>query len=392
MSDLIYLDHAAATPLDPAVLEAMTPYLHGQFFNPSSLYEPARKVHRAVEQARAQVANLLGAKPTEIVWTSGGTESVNLAIQGVMRTYSGAHWVTTAIEHESVLAIRAPLSRAGHEVTTIGIKPNGIVDSAKVVAAITDATVLVSVMMANNEIGTIQPVAELGKLVAGIRRDRSKRGIDLPLYLHTDACQASPYLDLHVSRLGVDLLSLNGSKVYGPKGVGLLYVRTGTKLEPLQYGGRQERGRRSGTENVAGIVGLAKALELAVERRAIENRRIGGLRDQLLCTAIEIPDAIVNGDMKRRLPNNLNLSFPGADGQTLVLHLAQAGILVGAGSACTSVETEPSHVLLALGSTPDEASSSVRFTLGRGTTVEEIKMVTQWLPKVVRRVRELGQT
>lgn len=391
MSDTIYLDHAAATPLDSAVLAAMQPFFETEFANPSSLYDRARVSRKAINEARSGAAQFLGAKSTEIVWTSGGTESVNLAVQGVLRAHPRAHWVTTAIEHEAVLAQRESLARFGQHATTVAVKANGLVDLEVVQAAITDETVLVTMMLANNEIGTIQPVARLSKTIAALRADRLRRGIVLPLYLHTDACQASFSLDLQVSRLGVDLLSLNGAKVYGPKGVGLLYVRTGTLLEPLIHGGGQERGRRSGTENVPGIIGLAVALTIAGERRKDDSMRIAVLRDALLCASQEIPGAIINGDMRYHLPNNLNVSFPGADGQTLVLYLAKSGILVGTGSACASAEIEPSHVLMAIGRTPDEASSSVRFTLGRGTTAADITRVAAVLPAMVARVRELGQ-
>ena len=247
MKTPIYLDHAATTPLDPDVAALMAPYLYDQFANPSSLYGAARLTKAALEGARAQVARVLGARVTEIVWTSSGTESVNLAIQGVLRAHSGASWVTTAIEHDAVLSCRVPMEDADHKVTTVGVKPTGIVDVDTLIGAVDDSTVLVSVMLANNEIGTIQPVGEIAKGLELIKQDRRKRGVPLPLYLHTDACQAAGYLDLSVTRLGVDLLTLNGSKIYGPRGSGLLYIRYGSKVEPLIYGGGQERGRRSGT-------------------------------------------------------------------------------------------------------------------------------------------------
>jgi cysteine desulfurase len=387
----IYLDHAATTPLDPRVFEAMRPYLVDQFANPSSLYSAARATRQAVEAARHTIAQTLGAKPTEIIFTSGGTEGNNLAIQGVLRAHPGAHWVTTAIEHDAVLGQAEHLRSQGYDATVVPVKPNGIVDPARVQAAVTDHTVLVSVMMANNEIGTIQPLADLAKLVAAIRTDRRSRGVEQPLYLHTDACQAAGYLDLHVTRLGVDLLTLGGSKIYGPKGTGALYVRQGTRLEPLLYGGGQERGRRSGTENVAGIVGLATALERTAADRAAESRRLTTLRDDLIRRLLAaIPGATLNGDPKHRLPNNANLTIPGADGESLVLYLDNAGIMASTGSACSTGNLDPSHVLLALDCTTAQADASLRLTLGRSTIPATIDRVVEALPPIVQRVRQLA--
>jgi cysteine desulfurase len=391
MSSLLYLDHAAATPLDPAVLKAMLPYLQRDFANPSSLYQAARETRQSVEAARSTISKVLGAKPTEIVFTSGGTEANNLAVQGPLSAHPGAHWVTPAIEHDSVLSQVEPMRRADHPATMVPLKPNGIVDLQAVREAVTDSVVLISVMMANNEIGTVQPVAEIGKMVAKLREERAARGVKLPLYLHTDACQAPSYLDLHVARLGVDLLSLNGSKIYGPKGAGALYIRTGTTLEPLLYGGGQERGRRSGTENVAGAAGLAKALELAAGRRAAEGKRLAPLRDDLARRLLAaIPGASLNGDPRRRLPNNLSLTIPGAEGEALVLYLDNAGIQASTGSACSTGSLDPSHVLTAIGRTPAEAQCSLRLTLGRGTSAADADLVAKLLPGIAARVRELG--
>jgi len=386
-----YFDHAATTPLDPAVLEAMLPYLQRDFANPSSLYGAAREARAAVEAARHSVANTLGAKPTEIVFTSGTTEGDNLAIQGVLRAHPAAHWVTTVIEHDAVLSYAKPGNIHDHQASIVPVKPSGIVDPATVVGAIIDQTVLVSVMMANNEIGTIQPLADIAKYLAAIRADRTKRGLNLPLYLHTDAAQAAGYLDLHVNRLGVDLLTLGGSKMYGPKGSGVLYVRHGTVLEPLLYGGGQERGRRSGTENVAAAVGFAAALELAATRRAEETRRLATLRDDLIARLLAaIPDTILNGDPRRRLPGNINLTIPGADGEAMVLYLDQAGIQASTGSACTIGRLDPSHVLLAMGRSAAEANCSLRLTLGRATNPEAVDQVVGALPPIVARLRDLS--
>jgi cysteine desulfurase len=386
-----YLDHAAATPLDGAVLTAMQPYLQAEFANPSSLYAEARSSRTAVESARHVISAILGAKPTEIVFTAGGTEGDNLAVQGVLRAHPNSHWVTSNIEHDAVLGCVEPLRKQGHDAAVMPVKPNGIIDVPALMAAVTDQTVLISLMMANNEIGTIQPIADVVRQVASIRASRAARGIELPLYVHTDAVQAAGYLDLHVARLGVDLLAVAGSKIYGPKGTGCLYVRHGTVMEALQYGGGQERGRRSGTENVAGIVGLAVALKLCAKSREEESHRLTTLRDDLarrLLTAI--PDAMINGDMKRRLPNNLNLTIPGAEGEALVLYLDQAGIMASTGSACSTGDLDPSHVLLALGRTAIEAGASLRLTMGRSTTSETIDHLVEALPPIITRVRQLG--
>ncbi len=390
-SQPIYLDHAATTPIDPRVLEAMQPYFTTEYANPSSVYGAARATRFAVESSRATIADTLGAKPTEIIFTGGGTESDNLAIQGVLRAHPGAHWVTSAIEHDAVLGCIEPMRRSGHEAAVVPVSDKGIVDTERLRAAVTDATVLVSLMLANNEIGTIQPVVDTARMIADIRDDRHRRGIGLPIYLHTDACQAAGYLDLHVSRTNVDLMTINGSKIYGPKGSGLLYVRHGVILEPLVYGGGQERGRRSGTENVAGIVGLAAALKLAARERETESRRLSQFRDGLNAKLHElIPGIILNGDLKHRLPNNLNFMIPGADGEALVLYLDKAGIMASTGSACSSGDLEPSHVLLALGRTTTEADASLRLTFGRSTDDRVIGRVIQELPKIVERVRELA--
>jgi len=384
-----YFDHAAGAPLAPEALEAMLPYLQ-EYANPSSLYGAAREARQAIEAARASIADTLGAKPTEIVFTSGTTEGDNLALQGVLRAHPGAHWITSAIEHEAVLAYTRPAANEHHPCTIVPVKPSGIVDPAAVERAVTDQTVLISLMMANNEIGTIQPVAEIAKIIANVRAGRTKRGLSLPLYLHSDGAQAAGYLDLHVSRLGLDLLTLGGAKMYGPKGTGILYIRHGTGLEPLIYGGGQERGRRSGTENVAGAVGLAKALELATTTRPAESRRLATLRDQLLRRILEtIPGARLNGDPRRRLPNNLSFIIPGAEGEAMVLYLDQAGIQASTGSACTTGSLEPSHVLLAIGRTPAEANCSLRLTLGRATNQAAVDHLVAVLPPIVNRLREL---
>lgn len=365
----IYLDYSAATPVDPQVFEAMQPFFTEQFANPSSLYASARVTRQALVDARAQVAQTLGTKPTEIIFTAGATESINLAIQGVMRKYPEGQIVTTTIEHEAVLETAKQFNHL-------------IVDPSDVVASITNQTVLVSVMMANNEVGTILPIKELAAEIAKIREARTS---DLPLYFHTDAAQAATTLDLHVSRLGVDLMTLNGGKMYGPKQSGILYVRTGTRLQSILKGGGQERGMRSGTENVAFAVGFAQALQLAQATRKDEAHRLEALRDQLQKAITEaLPDVIVNGDQRHRLPHNLNITVPGLDGEAAVLYLDNAGIQASTGSACSIGSDEPSHVLLALGCTPAEANASLRFTLGKATTPADIERASEVIIKTLQ--------
>jgi cysteine desulfurase len=390
---IYYFDHAATTPVDPAVFEAMLPYFSVEFANPSSLYRSARRSKRAIEAARKDVADILGAKSTEIVFTSGGTESDNLAIQGVLSAHPDAEWVTTAIEHDAVLNLVPHMLQFGHPSQIVPVKPTGMVNLEKLESAISDQTVLVSVMIANNEIGTIQPIQDIAKLVKKVRTNRTARSINLPLYFHTDAVQAPSYLSLHVERLGVDLLSLSGSKIYGPKGTGILYIRTGTRLDPLFYGGGQERNHRSGTENVPGIVGFAAALRLAQVQRQTESARLSRLRDQALAELTKaIPNILLNGDGLRRLPNNLSLTIPGANGEDLVLYLDNLGILASTGSACTTGNLDPSHVLLAIGRTPTEANSTLRLTLGRQTTADAVDYLVQSLPQVTARVKELTKS
>lgn len=376
----VYLDYAAATPVDSEVMRAMQPFFTEQFANPSSLYASARVTRQALVDARASVANLLGAKPTEIVFTAGATESINLAIQGVMKKFPDGHIVTTNIEHEAVLET---VKQFDHSVARVSA--SGVVDHNDIIKIITEKTVLVSVMMANNEVGTIQPIKEIAAAIADIRKLRQESGNQMPLYLHTDAAQAGTTLDVHVSRLGVDMLTLNGGKMYGPKQSGILYVRTGTQLEPLIYGGGQERAMRSGTENVAFAVGFAKALEIAQAIRKDEAYRLQQLRDHLQKQITEaIPEAVVNGDQKHRLPHNLNITLSGLDGEAAVLYLDNVGVQASTGSACSIGNDQPSHVLLALGCTPAQANASLRFTLGKHTTNEAIQEASKVIISTLR--------
>lgn len=364
----IYLDYAAATPVDPSVTQAMQPYLSEQFYNPSAGYLSAKAVADDLLAARQSVAHWLGAKPPEIIFTAGGTEANNLAIHGVMSQFPDGNVVISAIEHESV---RAPAGQ--HDVREASVTADGLVDVAALDKLIDDKTVLVSIMYANNEIGTIQPLREIATLSQKIKEQRRSAGSTRPLFLHTDACQAGNYLDLHPARLGVDLMTLNGGKIYGPKQTGVLYVKTGVNLQAQILGGGQERGLRSGTENVAGAIGFAKALEMAQEMRATEVRRLTQLRDDFIKGLTEaVPAAIINGSLKKRLPNNISLTFPGVDNERLMMQLDEAGIMCAVGSACSASKEESSHVLKAIGLSDKDARSTLRFTLGRQTNSGEL--------------------
>lgn len=371
----IYLDYAAATPVDKAALMAATPYFFDQFYNPSAVYQAARETRRALEAARAGVANVLGAKDQEITFTAGGTEANNIAIHSIMRRFPGKNIVVSSIEHESVLEPASAYERRLAPVTK-----KGIVDLAKLESLIDEDTVLVSIMYANNEIGTIQPIKDIAELVAKKRTQRS----GLPLYLHTDACQAANYLDLQVTRLGVDLMTLNGGKIYALKQSGCLYVRVGTELEDFMQGGGQERGVRSGTENVPAQIAFATMLQKVQADRKNESQRLLHLRQLLLATLSQkFPDIALNGDKKKRLPNNLNILVPGADGERLLMELDEAGVMVATGSACTASNDEPSHVLLALGLDQPEANASLRITLGRTTTEDEVETAGERIAEVI---------
>jgi cysteine desulfurase len=375
---LVYLDHAAATPLDGRVLAAMQPFFSEQFYNPSATYAQALEVRKALEAARSQVANWLGSRSSEVFFTAGGTEANNLAIHGVMRQFPDGNVVVSSIEHESVLA---PAHQ--YDCREIAVGPDGRLDLDNLVAQIDDQTVLVSIMYANNEVGTVQSIREIAKRIAAIRTARPASG--RPLYFHSDACQATNYLDLHVARLGVDLLTLNAGKMYGPKQAGALYVKAGLQLQPLISGGGQERGLRSGTESVAAAVGLATALDLVQMARHEESRRLQALQSQFLKTlATEMPQAIVNGSTKYRLPNNVHLTVPGRDNERLLIQLEQQAVLAAAGSACSASNEEPSHVLRAMGLSEADAQSSLRFTMGQGTTAAMIDRTMLALRQALR--------
>ncbi|MDB5076496.1 MAG: nifS [Chloroflexi bacterium] len=379
--ETIYLDHAATTPVDPRVVEAMIPYFTQHFGNASGLYAQARATRQALDSARNSVAERLGARPSEIIFTSGGSESDNAAIKGVAWASRdrGNHIITTSIEHHAVLHTCEWLEQFGIETTYVPVDSDGRVDPASIAAAIRPTTVLVSVMYANNEIGTLQPLEEIARIAHA-------RGIPV----HSDAVQAGGQLPIDVNTLGVDLLSLSAHKFYGPKGAGVLYLRRGTAWLPTQQGGGQERSRRAGTENVAGIVGLARAMELAYSDLDRQTDRLRQLRDRLIEGVLaSIPNSRLNGHPTHRLPNNANISFADVDGESILLNLDVHGIAASSGSACTAGSIDPSHVLIALGLSNAMASGALRLTLGRGTTEGHIDRVLEILPGVIARLRAL---
>ena len=378
----IYLDYAATTPVHHEVVKAMLPYFSETFGNPSSLYSYGLEARQAVEAARTKVADSIGAKNEEIVFTGGGSEADNLAIKGVAEANSrkGNHIITSVIEHHAVLETCKFLEKRGFKVTYLPVDKYGLVDPESVRKAITDKTILISIMHANNEIGTIQPIGEIGK----IARKAS-------IYFHTDAVQTFGHIPVNVNELKVDLLSISAHKLYGPKGVGVLYIRKGTKVTSLIHGGEQESGRRAGTENVPGIVGLGKAIELASLDIAKETERLITLRNKLIKGILEkIENSHLNGHPEQRLPNNVNMSVDFIEGESTCLNLDLEGICISTGSACGSSDAEPSHVLLAIGLSHAQARSSLRFTMGRLTTAEDIERVLEVLPRTVARLRAIS--
>jgi len=376
------MDHAATTFMKPEVLAAMAPYFSRHFGNPSSLYRFARESRKGVEEARAQVAAALGAEPEEVYFCAGGSEADNWAIKGVAAAAKkkGDHIVTSAIEHHAVLHPCEALEKQGFSVTYLPVDRYGRVDPGDVEDAITERTILVSVMTANNEIGTIQPVAAIGRVAH-----------DHGVLFHTDAVQAVGAVPIDVDDMGIDLLSLSGHKFYGPKGTGALYIRRGTRIENLVHGGGQERGRRAGTENVPGIVGLGRAIELATADIEGHNRRIAAMRDRLIREVLsEVPDTHLNGHPTERLSNNANFSFRYVEGESILLLLDAHGICASTGSACSSASLEPSHVLLATGLPHEEAHGSLRLTLGDANTEDDVDYVLSVLPEVIGRLRQIS--
>jgi cysteine desulfurase len=378
----IYLDYAATTPTRPEVVKAMLPYFTDAFGNPSSIYSYGQEAKGAVEEARTKVAELIGARSEEIVFTSGGTEADNFALKGVAfaNEDKGNHIITTSIEHHAVLEVCKFLGRRGFGITCLPVDKYGLVDPDNVRKAITAKTILISVMHANNEVGTIEPVEEIGKIAK-----------EAGVYFHSDAVQTVGHIPVNVDELKVDLLSISAHKLYGPKGAGALYVRKGTRLVSLMHGGEQEKRRRAGTENVPAIVGLGKAVELAGQEMGKGAEQLAYLRDKLIKGLGEKIDHIrLNGHPTSRLPNNVNISVDFVEGESMLLNLDLEGICASTGSACSSASLEPSHVLLALGLPPEQAHGSLRFSFGRENTEVDVERVLEVLPGIVAKLRAMS--
>ena len=392
----IYFDHSATTPVDPQVLRAMLPYLKNDFGNASSLHFLGQRARAGVEKAREQVAKFLVCEPKEIIFTSGATESNNLALIGFVRRARAldpkrkVHVITSAIEHPAILEVCRELKKEEVDVTFLPVSHAGLVRVEDVKKAIRPETILISIMYVNNEVGTVQPIREIGKFIRETNLSREKQN---KIYFHTDAVQAANFCDCRVDFLGVDMLSLSAHKIYGPKGTGILFVREGTPLFPIIFGGHQEWGVRSGTENVAGIVGLGKAVELLNQKSKLksQNLKIKKLRDKLVREiSKKIPDAILNGDLEHRVPGNLNFCFKNVEGESILLMLDMEGIALSTGSACSSGSLEPSHVLTAMGVSPIISHGSVRITLGKNNTEEEVRRLVKILPGIVARLRKMS--
>lgn len=379
---MIYMDHSATSPVDPKVFEAMKPFFIESFGNASTLYSLGRKGKIAIEDARKEVASLVGAEPNEIIFTSGGTESDNMAIKGTAYKFKskGNHIITSAIEHPAVFETCKYLEKNGFEVTYLPVYEEGIVRVSDLEDAINDNTILITIMHANNEIGTIQPIADLAKVAM-------EKGI----YFHTDAVQTVGKIPVNVKELDVDLLSLSAHKLYGPKGVGALYIKKGVRIEPIIHGGGHERGIRPGTENVPGIVGLGKACSIAEENLETDSERITSMRNRLIDNVLEqVEESYLNGHRTKRLPNNANFRFSGIEGESLILTLDTKGISTSTGSACSSTKLEPSHVLMAIGLEEVEAHGSLRISLGRENTEKEIDFSVDAIKEVVTKLREMS--
>ncbi len=378
----VYMDHSATTPIDPLVVEAMLPFFTSKYGNSSSLHSFGQEAAEALYSAREQVAASIGARPNEIIFTSGGTESDNLAIRGILSDDKDRtqHIITSVIEHPAVLNTCNYLERQGHDVTYLPVDSDGIVDVDLMESSIRSNTAIISIMHANNEIGTIQPMEE----IASIAKDND-------IYLHTDAVQSMGKIPVDVDELGVDMLSLSSHKIHGPKGVGALYVREGTSLNPIRYGGGHEHGLRPGTENISGIVGFAKAATLAVERLATDSKHMCMLRDSIITKVFNsIEDVRLNGHATTRLPNNVNLSFKYAEGESMLLMLDMAGIAVSTGSACSSRSLRASHVLSSIGLEPEYIHGSVRISLGRDNTTKEVEYLVEVLDDTLAKLRQIS--
>lgn len=364
-----YFDYAAATPVDENVLKAMQPFFYENFYNPSAIYLKSRAVRAIQEEARHTVAKCFGARSSEIIFTAGGTEANNLAIRGIMNKHPEGNVVTSSIEHDSVLKTAQNYSHR-----TASVSSKAVIDLSDLAKKIDDNTALVSVMYANNEVGSIQPIKDIVTIISDIRQDRRQRNVSQPIYFHTDACQAVNYLDISVARLGVDLMTVNSGKIYGPKQVGALYVKAGIVLEPIIYGGGQENGLRSGTENIAGVIGFSRALEKVCNKHKSEAKRLTDIRDFGISKLTKKSASITINGAKglKRLANNIHLTVPGADNEYLMMQLDEKGFQVAVGSACSASSDEPSHVLTAMGLTTEQAQSSLRITMGRYSKKEDL--------------------
>lgn len=368
-----YFDYAAATPMDKSVLKSMLPYFSGKFYNPSAIYLKARSVREDVNKARSSVARILGCRPAEIIFTSGATEANNLAISGVMTEFPKAEVVVSATEHESLLE-----PALSHNCKLIPVDQFGIVQPGALSKLITDKTVLVSVMLVNNETGVVQPLAEVARLLNEVKKDRIKRNIQQPLYFHSDLAQATNYLDVHVNKYGLDLATINGGKIYGPKQSGALFIKAGTKVRPQIVGGGQEFNLRSGTENVPNIIGFARALEVADKKHKLEAERLTNLRhefEKILLSSVG--KSQINGSKDRRAPHISSISFLGTDNERLMMELDELGLMVAVGSACSASSGEPSHVLKAMGCSDQTARSTLRISFGRQTTKKDINKLVK---------------
>jgi len=378
----VYMDHAATTPVDPEVVEAMVPYFTEIYGNASSLHSFGREAHNAMEEARSRVARLINAHPEEIIFTAGGTESDNIAIKGAAyaNRSKGDHIITSTIEHPAVLETCRSLEKQGFKVSYIPVDKNGLIELESLRKAVTERTTLITIMHANNEIGTIEPMEEIAE-IAGSK----------DVIFHSDAVQSAGKIPIDVKEIGIDLLSISAHKIYGPKGIGALYVKKGTHLEPIIHGGGHERGLRSSTENIPGIVGLGKAAELAKTRMSKDTADLTNLRDQLIeATLSDIEESYLNGHPTKRLPNNAHFRFTGIEGEALILNLDEKGIAASTGSACSSKKLLPSHVLMAIGLNEVQAHGSLRLTLGRENTKEDIEYVHQVLPETVKKLRAMS--
>lgn len=378
----VYADNAATTRIAPQVLDAMLPYLKEEYGNPSTLYKLGREAKIAIEKAREQVAQVIGAKAEEIFFTGSGTEADNMALKGVLYGPAGKgkkHLITTKIEHHAILHTAMALGKEGFQVTFLDVDKNGRVDLEELKQAITPDTALVSIMAANNEVGTIQPIEEIGKICR-------EKGV----LFHTDAVQAFGHMPLDVNKMNIDLLSLSAHKINGPKGSGALYIRRGLGLRPVIEGGGQERNRRSGTENVAGIVGLGQAAQLAMETMVEESARLNALAKKLTDGVLQIPETILTGDPENRLPGACSFAISAIEGESLVLYLDMEGICTSTGSACSTGSLDPSHVLMAIGLSHEVSHGSLRVTLGRFNTEEEVDYIIETLPKVVEKLRSMS--